>query len=407
MQTQPVTRSSDIAVVGGGPIGLLAACALATTSRKVACIAPADPRADGRTTALLVDAVDDLRSLGVWEGCAPYAAALRTMRLLDGTRRLIRARPLEFHASELGLDAFGYNVPNERLVAGLNAAAERANVDRHDAVVRSVDPAAGRLVLSNDLSISARLLVGADGRQSLMREAAGIPARSWHYDQVAVVLTFSHTQPHNGVSVELHRETGPFTQVPLPPTPDRPNRSSLVWVERPAEGARLLDAPDEALAETIRQRFQGAWGEIAIERRPQSFPLSGQVALTAGKGRTVLVGEATHVFPPIGAQGANLGFRDVRDLVRHVREQPLDAVSDAYARSRAVDIGIRTAGVDMLNRSLLTGLLPVQAGRFAAAELMARSGSLRRALMKAGLAPSGGAQRDGNGSIGSRPVVMT
>lgn len=411
-------RAFDVAVVGGGIVGRLAACALSTTPHRVVHVAPPAPERDGRTTALLDDAVRDLEALGAWDACEPHAAPLRTMRLIDGTRRLLRARPLDFRAHEVGLDAFGYNVPNERLVTALGNAMERGGVTRLSSTVEHVDPTGGALTLADGDRITADLLVAADGRGSRLREAAGIGVRRWDYGQVALVLPFRHTLPHHDVSTEIHTETGPFTQVPLPPREGAPFRSSLVWVVRPPEVPALVDAPHEALVRTIDERFQGGYGEVIIEEPPATFPLIGQIAHAAGRGRTALVGEAAHVFPPIGAQGANLGFRDVRDLVAHVRARSLDAVADAYSRTRMSDVAMRTAGVDVLNRSLLTDLLPVQAGRFVATEMMARFGGLRRAVMRAGLAPSSdrlapdrpapdGPPQPGNGSTGSAPVVMT
>ena len=403
MQTERQAERFDIAVVGGGIVGLLAACALATTGLRIVLVAPEPAEADGRTTALLDDAVRDLVALEAWEACAPHAAPLRTMRIMDGTGRLLRARPLDFSASELGLPAFGYNVPNQRLTQALREILPRAGVQHHAATVAAADDRLGRLDLSDGGAVEARLLVAADGRRSVLRQAAGIGVRAWSYDQVALVLPFRHTEPHAGVSAEIHTESGPFTQVPLPPRDGAPYRSSLVWVVRRDAAPALAASPLESLARTIEDRFQGAWGEVTVEQEPATFPLEGQIAHVAGKGRTVLVGEAAHVFPPIGAQGANLGFRDVRALVRCVRSTPLDAVPRRYALARAADIALRAAGVDALNRSLLSDLLPVQAGRLVAMEALARSGSLRRAIMRAGLAS---AQTRGNGSTGSAPVVI-
>lgn len=407
MQSKPRADEVDIAVVGGGITGLLAACALSTTPHRVACIAPDERRQDGRTTALLADAIADLRALDAWDACEPHAAPLRTMRLLDGTSRLLRSRPLDFNAGEIGLTAFGYNVPNEALLVALRRSSERAGVVHRAAHVAGVDATTGRLTLSDGSVLHARLLVAADGRNSMLRAAAGIRTRSWTYDQVAFVLTFRHDEPHAGVSTELHTESGPFTQVPLPAEADAPHRSSLVWVVRTDEAGEIEGLSTSEMERVIEKRFERAWGAVAIEREPQRFPLAGQVAVAMGRDRTALVGEAGHVFPPIGAQGANLGFRDVRDLVRLLRSHGPDVVAAPYSRARAGDVGLRTAGVDLLNRSLLTDLLPVQVGRFAATEAIVRSGPLRRAMMRSGLAPSSARQGEGNGSAGRTPAVMT
>ncbi len=139
--------------------------------------------------------------------------------------------------------------------------------------------------------------------------AAGIAVNEWRYDQAALVCNLAHSAPHNFASTEFHTETGPFTLVPLPG-----NRSSLVWADRPAECERRLKLSEAELAAEIAERSAWILGEIAVEGPRQVFPLSGMTARRFGAARVALAGEAAHVFPPIGAQGLNLGYRDVAAL---------------------------------------------------------------------------------------------
>lgn len=384
-----MNETYDVAVIGGGLAGVAAALAMARAGHRVALVAPKEEVADGRTTALLKPSVEQLKSLGVWAEIEHKAAALRTMRLVDDTRRLFRAPTVTFHAGEIGEHAFGYNVANADLAVALDAAA-----DAEPAITRLESPAVRldvhgdpvTLGLADGSEIAARFVVGADGRNSLCRQAAGIPSQSWGYPQTAFVLTFAHKLPHEDTSTEFHTAAGPFTQVPLPG-----NRSSLVWVVRPEEAERVRTLENPALDREIEDRMQSILGAVAVDSPLQGFPLSGLAAERFASGPVVLVGEAGHAFPPIGAQGLNLGLRDVAELTRHPLNlsdrRGAEASAARYDRARRLDVRTRTAAVDLLNRSLLSGFLPVQVLRAAGLSLLNLPGPLRDLALREGMMP--------------------
>jgi len=391
-------RQFDIAVIGAGLAGNLAALALADSGRSVALIAPPARTADGRTTALMDQSIGFLGALGLWDEIARHAAALETMQILDGTARLLRAPPVAFRSSEVSLPAFGYNIPNAPFLEVLDARiAATASITRLQNGVTAANTfeSGMELVLDDGERVMASLVVGADGKKSKIRESAGIGVKAWSYPQAALVLNFSHERPHGNVSTEFHTESGPFTQVPLPG-----RRSSLVWVLPPKEASRLRELPLPDLSRAVEERMQSMLGKVSVEGSAQSFPLSGMTAERFGKGRIALVGEAAHAFPPIGAQGLNLSLRDIMALKELVADsEPANhlGIGERFDRKRQADIRSRTVSVDLLNRSLLSDFLPVQFLRSAGLHLLSALGPLRSIVMREGIEPLGSlkAFRDG------------
>jgi 2-octaprenyl-6-methoxyphenol hydroxylase len=382
----------EIAVIGGGLAGSIAALAMARGGRKVLLVAPGPANGDERTTALMDQSIRFMQRLGLWDTIAPSAAPLSVMQIIDGTDRLLRAPTAQFRAAEVGLYAFGYNIPNRALHETLQAAVDsEANLTRVSAPLAAITFSDDQalLTLEDAETITASFVIGADGRASKVRESAGIGTRRWAYPQTAVVLNFKHSLPHGNVSTEFHTESGPFTQVPLPG-----QRSSLVWVVKPQEAERLLSLSPQALSVEVETRMQSMLGEVTVEPDPQSWPLSSLIADRFGKARVALVGEAAHAFPPIGAQGLNLSLRDVIELVEILTAAPDRAIppdaGDRFNRRRRADIMSRTLGVDLLNRSLLSDFLPVQMVRAAGLHLLTAVPPLRNLMMREGVEPGRG-----------------
>ncbi|MEP6841189.1 MAG: UbiH/UbiF family hydroxylase [Bradyrhizobium sp.] len=383
----------DTVVIGGGPAGLTAAIALAETGAKTALIARRAPYADNRTTALLGASTDLLERLDVWRRCADKAAALQTMRLVDDTGRLIRAPEVRFSSDEIGLEQFGYNIDNRSLMVALEErAAELSNLTRFDDEAATIDPqdADVQIHTSQGQRLSARLVIGADGRQSPSRAAAGIEVRRRDLAQSALTFNISHSRPHQNISTEFHTPQGPCVFVPLPG-----NRCSVVWVQATREAERLNALSDDELSDAAERQSHSIFGRVQVEAGRHVFPLTIESPSQFASHRVALVGESAHVLPPIGAQGLNMGLRDAADIADIAANAMLlgedpgsPQVLARYQSARRADVASRKIAIDIANRSLLSDFVAMQSLRAAGMHLLGSFGPLRRLAMREGLAPS-------------------
>jgi 2-octaprenyl-6-methoxyphenol hydroxylase len=383
----------DAVVIGGGPAGLTSAVALAATGARTALLARRVPYADNRTTALLGASTDLLERLDVWPRCRDNAAALRTMRLVDDTGRLIRAPEVRFCSQEIGLGQFGYNIDNRSLMLALEErAAELSNLTRFDDEAATIDPheAIVSIGTGKGKQLEARLVVGADGRQSASRQAAGIAIDRRDLHQSALTFNIAHSRPHANVSTEFHTPLGPCVFVPLPG-----NRCSVVWVSANREAERLMSLSDQELSEAAERQSHSILGRVHVEAGRNLFPLTIERPAQFAGHRIALVGESAHVLPPIGAQGLNMGLRDAADIADiagdaiSLGEDPgSPSVLERYQSARRSDVTSRMIAIDIANRSLLTDFLPVQSLRAVGMHLLGSFGPLRRLAMREGLAPT-------------------
>ena len=396
--------SVEVVIIGGGPVGLTAAIALAGAGVETALVARAAGAPDNRTTALLASSVTALDTLGVWQHCRDAAAPLRVMRIIDDTARLLRAPEVHFAAGEIGLDAFGCNIENRFLIAALDARARALpalTFIADDARAVAIAATGVTVELGPGAALSARLAIGADGHRSLCRSAAGIATDGRRYPQTALTFNLGHQRAHQDSSTEFHTPSGPFTLVPLPA-----RRSSLVMVVDPGEAARIAALPAPELAREIERRSHSILGRMEPEPGRGTFPLATQTARRFAVARMALVGEAAHLLPPIGAQGLNLGLRDaatIGELVVATRRDGGDVggsdLADRYDAARRSDVSSRAFAVDLLNRSLLSDFLPLQGARGLGLYLMERIGPLRRAIMRESVAPAAAQPRLMRGEV--------
>lgn len=356
---------TDAVIVGGGLAGLAAAVAVARSGLDTLHLAPKGPR-DQRTSALMMPSVEYLQSAGLVTDPSDVGHPLTEIRIIDATNRLIRAPETLFDSAEAGLPAFGWNFSNVRLTEAFEAARESLpNLATREVAVTAVEliDSGSRLTLADGTVIDTPLLVGADGKKSVIRASAGFRARENGFTQAAMVCDLQLGRPIGGTSIEFHYPEGPFTLVPA-----GENRANLVWIDDRDVLRAAQDTGKDGLRAIFLDKSQRLFGAVELLTPAHIFPLSSITVDQAGMHGVVLVGESAHAFPPIGAQGLNLSLRDVADLAASLQSTDrapgwAQRVSADYAQRRAADLSRTGSMVDALFRSLLADFLPAQALR--------------------------------------------
>lgn len=396
----------DLIVAGGGAAGLAAALTLGRQGWSVAVLDPgslgvdatADDDRDARTTAIMAGGIRMLDRLGVWSHLTADSAALRYLELVDDSSTPPLSR--RFDAGEIGQDWFAQNVPNRQLKnALLDALGDQlevellpgeavANIVQHDRAIH-VRGTSGTVY-------AASLLIAADGQRSACRTLAHIPVSRRPATETALVFNVGHELDHQGISYEFHGLIGQVTTIPLPG-----RRSAINIVSSNARAEQRLALPPTALTALVAQATRDRLGAITDLGKVQPWPVRPFRARRLVAGRMVLVGEAAHALPPIGAQGLNTSLADIALLAELIGERldndDLSARNDPaaaellrrYESARLADIRLRAGAT-----GLLSGLVHRRNGlidrlRRLGLKSIADAGPVRRALMAQGMAPFG------------------
>lgn len=391
---------TDILIAGGGIAGMSAAARLAADGHDIVIVdpAPADigEGTDLRTTAFLEPGIETLKKAGVWEAIKPTGAELRVMRIVDaGGEELAPRETADFDGAETKQGFFGWNVSNKAARVALMARlADLANVDfRFGTTVTGFKGTSrhGEVTLSDGQTVRARLVIAADGRNSSLREMAGIKYRRWEYDQSALVFVVTHEHPHDNISTEIHRTGGPLTLVPMPDLDGRPC-SSVVWMT-PAKRANALNAmSDASLSDAITHDTMNLFGPLTVASPRAVWPMISQIPHRLISARLALIAEAAHVVPPIGAQGLNMSLHDIETLATLIARARLHdedigdtALLKSWERRQLPKTLARVGGIDLLNRASMFEPKPLRDLRYAGLSAINRITPLRKLAIKIGV----------------------
>lgn len=353
-------KSTDVIISGGGIPGLTLGILLAEAGLSVALCDPSplmsakDIKPSGRTVALMEGSLSVLARAGLLEKVENQSEDLKTLAIVDDEFHA------EFHSSEIGQNRFGQNVQNSLLQA---YAADKFRSLKDGYLIQDklsdfqISENGVSATLSNGEKLSAKLLIGADGRNSFVREKSNIGVWQHDYEQMALTGLIEHTKSHKNASTEFHFSGGPFTIVPM-----QGKKCSFVWMEKMADAKKILTYTKPQIEKIMQDRTKGLVGDISLVSSLDSFPIKIQKSNELTANRVALIAEAAHVLSPIGAQGMNLSLRDVASLVDailHAARLGLDigapSVLKKYADERYLDIQLRIAGTDALNRSVAAG----------------------------------------------------
>ncbi|WP_374763143.1 UbiH/UbiF/VisC/COQ6 family ubiquinone biosynthesis hydroxylase [Yunchengibacter salinarum] len=402
----------DAIIVGGGMVGLSAAIALDLAGARVALIDRADPAAvtdtgfDGRASALAFATVRMLETLDIWPHMADQAQPILGIRVSDGAlHRGVSPLHLHFDHEELNDGPLGQMVENRHIRLGLFAALENHPRIAHFApasvTALARDDSGAHATLTdaggNTHHLTGQLLIGADGRNSMVRDHAGIPSRGWSYRQSGIVCAIETQESHVGIAHEKFLPGGPFAILPL-----RGNRASLVWTEKSRLVDTIMNLDDAAFTDEVARRVGDFLGEVRVVGGRWSWPLGLHWAERYTDHRLALVGDAAHGIHPIAGQGLNMGLRDVAalaDMVAHRLYAGLDmgtadATADYEARRRFDNVTL-AAVTDGLNRLFSNDLPPIRLARDMGLAAVNRIPKLKRFFMA-----------HARGTVGTLPALL-
>ena len=392
-------EETDVFISGAGLAGSIAALSYSKAGRNVVVADPYiysnNAQVDYRTTAYLQPSKLFLEKLGIWEAIGDSAMPLEIMKIMDSSNikngDKIRSQK-EFKSAEISDLPFGWNVKNSLMKGALKRLIDQqsnckliTNYSATDLVCRE---SMAYLKLSSGNTVKAKLVIAGDGRNSVLREKAGISIKTHRFGQKALAFAVTHAIPHKNISTEIHNSGGPFTLVPLPDYNDQPS-SAVVWMENGEKAKNLMEMETKNFEREMTIRSCNILGPLKLASKRSLWPIISQIADRLYSQRLALIGEAAHVVPPIGAQGLNMSLADIKclnDLDQKYPDQlgSMDTLRE-YQKNRIFDIRQRVAGVSALNQISISNNKVIQNIRAFGLENFFQIPAIKHTTMKLGM----------------------
>ena len=400
-----MSKEYDVIIIGSGLAGLTQALMLGLNGIKTLCIdkqnksALTDGNINARATVISYGSHQLFKAAGIWNDIKPHACPIKDIKIMDGHSPVL----LDFTSEDLEKNeaAFGWNVQNHFLYeALLKATKTQSSVDcLYETAVQKIENSGDHISveLENGDQYRANLLIGADGRNSSVREWMGVDTREWSYKQKAIVALITHEQPHNNQAIEHFKAEGPFAVLPLADDDKGNHRSTIVWTQEDSGAA--LNYNDETFLIALNSLLPDSYGNITNVQKKMVYPLGFIHAYDYIKPRAVLIADAAHGIHPIAGQGLNLGLRDVAALTETLadaksKKQDIGSIEvlSQYQTMRRPDNVAMAAMTDLLNTAFSNNLLSVRAARKIGLRLIkhikpAKNFFIRQAMGKAGNVP--------------------
>ena len=390
---------TDVFVAGAGLAGSIAALSYSKAGRNVIVADPFiysdNPQVDYRTTAYLQPAKLFLESLGIWEAVEDNVMPLEVMKIIDSSSvkngDIIKSQK-EFKSAEISDLPFGWNVKNSLMRTALKRLIDQQSNCKLITASSVIDlvcrDSMAYVKLSSGKTVKAKLVIAADGRNSILRQKAGISIKTQRFGQKALAFAVTHATPHKNISTEIHNSGGPFTLVPLPDNNGKPS-SAIVWMENGEKAKRLMEMETKSFEREMTARSCNILGPLKLESKRSLWPIISQIADRLYSQRLALIGETAHVVPPIGAQGLNMSIKDIKFLSNLDQKYPdqlgsMDMLNE-YQKNRIFDIRQRVAGVSALNRISISSSKLVQNVRAFGLENFFQVPAIKHATMKLGM----------------------
>jgi 2-octaprenyl-6-methoxyphenol hydroxylase len=365
----------DVVIAGGSYAGMALARGLSQATGgdvRIAIVepSPASLNNDNRAFAIWAGAVAVLKGLGVWDTIAPHAEAMTSIEITDSALADgVRPTRLTYLAAVQDGAPAAYMVPASALAAALAASIADDPaitwVRPAEATGLAITPQGAEITVNPQQVLRARLCVAADGRNSRLRDAAGIKTVGWRYRQTGIVANLQFSEPHHGIAIQHFLPGGPFAVLPL-----KNNQACITWSAADDEARRVMALDDAGFLDELDTRVAGRFGTISLVGARQSWPLGMRLPRDLIKPRFVLIGDAAHGVHPIAGQGVNLALRDCAALI----EVLVDAVRigldfgdgpalERYQRWRRFDATLSSTAYDSLNRAFGVDGAVIRAGR--------------------------------------------